>query len=365
MPLTSDDLSTQPEVRNEAQEASWSVAIEKPQSVQLLYSPAPIPAEGEFLIRAVISGISAGTERMWFDGTASALRSGRRGYPYSPGYEFVGTVAAVGPNTPAPALGQRVFAMKPHGTHALIRSGDLWCTIPHQLQATDALSLALASTSVHALHRAAMAAGDVVAIVGLGVVGFVLLQAAKASGAMKVVVITSSQWKGDLATSLGADAILVSSEPDFAAAALEATRGRGFDVVFDCAGTASTMSTSTSIARPQGRVVVVGMVDDILPLSVEHLFTKELTVTGVRSTGNLLEESEVNRWNRWSNWEVAQHLVMSGKIRAAPLVTHTFPGSAVGEAYRLLSECRAERLQVVLRWDDLDAGSRDPESRVG
>jgi threonine dehydrogenase-like Zn-dependent dehydrogenase len=202
-----------------------------------------------------------------------------------------------------------------------------------------------------------MATGDIVAVVGLGVVGLILLQTAKASGAMKVVGVTSSPGKGELATALGADAMIVSGK-DVASAASEATRGRGFDIVFDCAGTASTLYTSTSIVRPQGRIVVVGMADELLPLSVEHLFTKELTVTGVRSTGNAWEENEVNRWNRSSNWEVAQHLVLSGTIRSAPLVTHTFAGSAIGEAYRLLGASGAERLQVVLEWNDLDVGLR-------
>ena len=60
----------------------------------------PETSADKVLLKARLSGISAGTEGMWFDGSASALKSGRKSYPYFPGYEFVGEVVSVGADVP-------------------------------------------------------------------------------------------------------------------------------------------------------------------------------------------------------------------------------------------------------------------------
>lgn len=95
----------------------------------------------QHLHNSVQSGISLGTERMWFDGSASALRSGRRSYPYRPGYALVGRVALAGSEFSGTSIGSRVFAMKPHGSHAVLTASDLWLPLPDRLDDDDALSL--------------------------------------------------------------------------------------------------------------------------------------------------------------------------------------------------------------------------------
>jgi threonine dehydrogenase-like Zn-dependent dehydrogenase len=285
---------------------------------------------------------------MWYAGTAHALKSGRRGYPYYPGYALVGFIEGLASDWSEAAPG-RVFAMKPHGSQAVLVPNDIWCHIPAHISDEDALGLALTTTAVHAIHRSQMKAGDVVGVVGLGLVGLLTIQAALAAGAGQVVAFARGSERRALARSLGAVATDVGHD-DAAAVTARVSGGRGFDVVMDCAGTAESVAVSVSAVRSQGIVAVVGLADSVIPLPTEDMFAKELTVVGVRSGGSTLPESETNRWNRAANFEYAQHLVFSGAVRTKPLVSHRFPAADAPAAYELLTATNQRPTQIVLEW---------------
>ena len=152
----------------------------------------PETSADKVLLKARLSGISAGTEGMWFDGSASALKSGRKSYPYFPGYEFVGEVVSVGADVTAdpgrfPRLsklgpGDRVFAFKPHAGANEITEADMWVRLDASVDDADALALALCTTGIHAVHRGAPTAGSSAAVFGLGTMGLTLIQTLAAIG---------------------------------------------------------------------------------------------------------------------------------------------------------------------------------------
>src|SRR5260370_37896071 len=85
--------------------------------------PLPRPGRGEVLVRAIVSGISRGTESLVFQGRVPASERQRMRCPFqdgefpSPvkcGYASVGVVDALGPETPTDLLGQRAFCLYPH-----------------------------------------------------------------------------------------------------------------------------------------------------------------------------------------------------------------------------------------------------------
>ena len=85
--------------------------------------PLPPPGRGEVSVRAIVSGISRGTESLVFQGRVPASERQRMRCPFqegefpSPvkyGYASVGVIDALGPEAPADLLGQRVFCLYPH-----------------------------------------------------------------------------------------------------------------------------------------------------------------------------------------------------------------------------------------------------------
>jgi len=287
------------------------------------------PAIGpdQALVQTVISGISAGTERLWFEGTTTALRSGRRNYPYRPGYALVGHVVAASASFYDAAPGDRVFAMKPHGSHAVLGGDDLWCRLPFGLSDDDALGIALTATSLHAIERAGLAPGDAATVAGIGMLGAILVQTLRAT--------------------IGGAVIALSRDPEKRVRGASEVRAYGevatpVRALFECSGDAGNVARLVALAGAGSKIVLVGSYTEPLALDAESIFAKELTLSGTRSIGDGAD--------RRRNFERAVALVAEHKIRVADLVTHRFDAERFAEAYHVVRERNAGTGQIVLDW---------------
>jgi 2-desacetyl-2-hydroxyethyl bacteriochlorophyllide A dehydrogenase len=264
-----------------------SLALDGPRSIDMQRKPMPLLEDNCVRVEAVVTGVSAGTERMWYGGTNPAIKSGRRGYPYYPGYEFVGRVVETGTDVLDIEAGELVFAMKPHGSHAILGPDDYWAVLPDDLDPDDAVATALTATNVHALHRAGTLAGDAVAVIGMGTLGLLCCQVLRATGAGEVIAISRSARKRELALELGASLALDPADPELTEQVLGCTGDRGVDVAMEWAGVDSAVHTALRVVRNQGRVVVGGFHVEPFSVSGEIFFAKEITVHSVRGSGSM------------------------------------------------------------------------------
>jgi synaptic vesicle membrane protein VAT-1 len=122
-----------------------------PEGLQLRTSPIPRPAAGQVVIRMEAAGVSFAEQQM------------RRGryydqppFPFVPGYDLVGTVAAAGPGTDPALLGQRVAALIKVGgwaSHVLVEAAEV-VPVPPGLDAAQAETVVLNGiTAWQMLHR--------------------------------------------------------------------------------------------------------------------------------------------------------------------------------------------------------------------
>ncbi len=276
---------------------------------------------------------------MWLNGSAGALRSGRRSYPYRPGYALVGRVAAVGPGFSGLPVGGRVFAMKPHGSHAVLGRQEPWVALPDRVADEDAAAIALTATALQAIHRSGMTDGDAAMVAGLGALGFTMIQVLAATFAGPVIALTGSAEKVALALRHGASAALTyDALPDRRAALLPVR------TAFECSGAAANIARVLPLVGERGEMVAAGFYNDPIALDGEALFARELTVKAVRSIGAGDERAR--------NVAEAGALVVAGKVRARHLVTHRFPAAQFDEAYKLIADRQANRraIRVSLLW---------------
>ncbi|MCB1493306.1 MAG: zinc-binding alcohol dehydrogenase [Rhodobiaceae bacterium] len=315
----------------------------------------PETSADKVLLKARLSGISAGTEGMWFDGSASALKSGRKSYPYFPGYEFVGEVVSVGADVTAdpgrfPRLsklgpGDRVFAFKPHAGANEITEADMWVRLDASVDDADALALALCTTGIHAVHRGAPTAGSSAAVFGLGTMGLTLIQTLAAIGSGDIVAVTSSPDKADMAKRFGATHVV--SLEDVRAGKPGAPLA---DTVYECSGSVAVLGDSLSLCAPQGTVVAAGFYNDPMVLDGELMFSRELTVKSVRATGAASPRNEFLRWPRAENLDMAATLLKRGKLVSDGLVTHRVKPEDMPGAYAMIVDRTEPFLQVAVDW---------------
>jgi len=166
-----------------------------------------------------------------------------------------------------------------------------------------------ASVSVRAVRRSRLAQDETVVIVGAGTVGLLTLQVARAMGAGNVLVIEPAENRRNLATQLGAAAVIDPGATDPVQAVHALTGGLGADVVFECAGNVKTMQLAPLLARKRGRIVLIGLHDAPVPLQLFPVVTGEQEIIG--SFSHVYDE----------DFGAAVELLSSGKITAEPLIT--------------------------------------------
>jgi (R,R)-butanediol dehydrogenase/meso-butanediol dehydrogenase/diacetyl reductase len=166
-----------------------------------------------------------------------------------------------------------------------------------------------ASVAVRAVRRSRLAEGETVAIIGAGTIGLLTLQVAKAMGAQSVTVVDPAENRRAIAVGLGAAAGVDPGADDPVSALHALTGGLGADVVFECAGNVQTMEMSPLLARKQGRVVLVGLHDAPVMMSLLPVVTGEKEIIG--SFSHVYDE----------DFAPAVELLSSGRITAEPLIT--------------------------------------------
>ena len=222
------------------------------------------------------------------------------------------------------------------GTHAelvAVPSENVY-PIPDDLSFEDAAAFPLVFETAYRMlvTKAALEAGEWILIWGIGGgVGTAAFQIAKALGA-QTIVTSSSDAKLERARGLGAAAVVNHDSGDVVEAVMEATEGRGADVVVEHVGEA-TWQRSLQAARQAGRIVVCGATTGPNPPAALHrIWWKQLTIYG-------------STMGTKADFEGAYELVTSG--RAKPIVDRVFPLADALAAHEYL-ESGAQFGKVVL-----------------
>jgi NADPH:quinone reductase-like Zn-dependent oxidoreductase len=226
--------------------------IVEPEGLQVRERPLPEPGPGQALVRVEATGVSFAEQQM------------RRGryydqppFPFVPGYDLVGTVAAIGPGADPALRGRRVAALTKVGgwsSHALLDAADL-VAVPAGVSAVDAETVVVNGiTAWQMLHRTArVRAGQTVLVLGAnGGVGSTLAQLARLAGA--TVIGSASARHHDALRGRGV--IPVDYRGDLAAQ-VRAAAPDGVDAVFDHVGGPGIV-TSWRLLRRGGTLVAYG-----------------------------------------------------------------------------------------------------------
>ncbi len=345
--------------------------------------PAPKLLAGCALIRTAASLVSAGTERassefagknlfqkarmrpdlvrevltkIGRDGlvsTIAAVRT-RLDQPSALGYSSAGTVIAVGEGITDLAPGDRVAcAGTGHAVHAefVCVPRLLLAKIPsppaaHNVTFDEAAFTTLGAVALHGVRNADVKLGDIVAVIGLGLLGQLTVQILKAAGC-SVLGMDISADRANLALRLGADAVSTSGE-SFRELCLQQTAGRGVDSVLITAQAESNapVELAGQVSRHRAIVVAVGTVSMDIPRRT--FYEKELDFRISRSYGPgrydaAYEQKGIDypigyvRWTETRNMEAFLKLLADRKLDVDPLITHRFPIARAHAAYDLIT----------------------------
>jgi predicted dehydrogenase len=200
--------------------------------------------------------------------------------------------------------------------------------------------------ALHGVRTAEVKLGDVVAVIGLGLVGQLTVQILKAAGC-QVVGMDIATERAELAYRLGADDVSISGD-GLRDLCRQHSNGHGADAVLITAETPSSepVALAGEVARDRAIVVAVGTVGMEIPRKL--YFEKELDFRVSRSYGPGRYDSAYEqkgrdypvgyvRWTETRNMEAFLRLLSAGKVDVKPLITHRFPIEGAQNAYDLIT----------------------------
>ena len=326
--------------------------MKAPFDVRIEDAPRPTPGPGQFLVRVLVTGISAGTELMWYDGTNPGLVTGRVAFPFQPGYEHVGIVEEVGAEVAGVKAGDRVMSFLPHVEYGVLEADGVYAVLEDGMESEKALFTALGATAVNTMHRSRLELGERVAVVGLGILGTCVGQVARAAGASLLAGVDLLPWRRENAMDCGFDLVLGPGEADVPEAIADATDGFGADVCFEAAGGAANVVTDAMrLVREGGRVVVTGQQTQPFSVDGEVFWDREVSIIPVRAAGeDRVPEGKWLRWTLRNNFLEAFRLVRTGRLTAGRNVTHHYPIERIADAYEMIRSRKEDFFQIALSW---------------
>lgn len=327
-----------------------TLQIMEPGKVEWRAAPIPKPQAGQILV--LIEAISTCPHWDLHLMSGEPMFPGRPlPYPYQPGqpgHEAVGVVVALGEGVTGPAVGTRVAAWRDQGhdrpgcyaQYNIFEAAHL-LPVPEEMPATALASLELAmcvQVSFDQLSHYGALSGQRVGISGLGPAGLIAVQMARAYGAVEVVAIDPIAERRALALELGADRALSPEElraisPDPSDTAALRTQ-KPLDAAVDCTGLAAAVASLLTATRKA--VALFGVLRDPVGFGFGEW------ATGVALLGYAGHSREAA--------ERALALVVDGRLRLEPLITHQLPLRRYVEGVELLR--RKEAIKVAfLPWE--------------
>lgn len=306
-----------------------AAVLTQPGSFELVELPRPQCASGEVIVQVTTCGI-CGTDRAIFRGEAPAS------WPVVLGHEFSGVIVEVGGEVTGLTVGDRV-AVDPNvvdGTCFFCRRGETHlCSgltplgitrnggfaelaavpatnafrLPDTVSTEDGSLVEPLACCVRGIDQAQIRLGDLVAVLGAGPIGCLLIQLARIQGAGTILVVEPDEARRHHAIAAGAD---ITCGPDEAVAVLRDLRDPAADVVIEASGRTQTAEWAIGLVRRGGTVVLFGVYPEQERLSVNPFRINE---DELRIVGSL---------NNPNTHQRAIDLVANGRVVLDGVITH-------------------------------------------
>ena len=230
---------------------------------------------------------------------------------------------------PYAALGQNVFK------------------IPENLNYAEASFLDPVTGAYKWVNQAEPKPWETGVVTGLGTIGLTVMQVLKLY-VSKVIVSDISEKRLELAKELGADVVINAAKEDPLKKVIELTgTGRSFsgkgggcvDIVMECSGVPIVLQQAVEMTRTGGRIVLVGLFEKDVPLNMNHIIHKQLSLISSFLPGRQPASKDIKD---------ALKLMADGKVKVKPLISHEFPLDQTMEGFEIQTKAD-QSVKVIIK----------------
>jgi L-iditol 2-dehydrogenase len=351
-----------------------------PGELELTQKPVPRPGAAEVLVRVHATAVCGTDLEVVHHGEPAMVQGGAPFHKnFTPGHEYVGTVAAIGAGVDEFQPGDRVAVEihagcgrcercregmytaclnyglnygdldKGHRANGFTTDGgfaeyavnhvNTLVHVPHGMSDEEATLIVTAGTATYGLDvLGGLVAGQSLVVIGPGAIGLMAVAVGKTLGASPVLLIGARQDRRrlEVGRALGADRVVTAGDADPVEAVLRATHGKGAHYVMECSGASNALNEAARMASRGGRICLAAFPHEPVLVDVARLVANNIYVFGIRGEGR----SATRR---------AAALMAQKRFPAKLLHTHTFSFANVPKALRCAAERIDDPIKIVVR----------------
>jgi L-iditol 2-dehydrogenase len=364
-------VKTSPDLPIPDQMKAW--VLGDPDQLFLREKPVPVPARAEVLVRIDAVAICATDLEIIHSGSPASILGGLPfNKDFTPGHEYMGTVAALGPDVDEFRIGERISVEihagcgqckrcrqgmytsclnygkpeKGHRANGFTTDGgfaqyavnhiNTLARVPDTMSDAEATLVVTAGTSMYGLTElGGLVAGESVVVIGPGPIGLLAVAVAKALGASPVILTGTRNKRLAIGKELGADRVININDEDAVEIVRQLTHGIGTDYVVECAGTEATVNQAIHMTNRGGKICLAAFPHDPVTLDLAHLVKNNIYAYGIRGEGR----SATRR---------AMALMAEKRFDATKIHTHTFSLTDLPTALRYARERVDDAIKVVV-----------------
>ena len=350
-----------------------------PGQLTLKDKPVPVPKKAEVLVRIDAVAICATDLEIIYHGPPASIQGGFAfNKNFTPGHEYMGTVAALGPGVDEYRIGQRVTVEihagcgqckrcregmytschnyglnygdvdKGHRANGFTTDGgfceyqvnniNTLIAISEGMSDEEATLVVTAGTAMYGLTElGGLVAGESVVVTGPGPIGLLGVAVAKALGAQPVILTGTRDNRLKIGLELGADHVVnIRKEPDVVAAVKKLNGGKGVDYVLECSAASNAVNEAVRMVNRGGKVCLAAFAHEEVSVDVAHIVRNNIYLYGIRGEG----KSATHR---------AEAFMAQKRFDATKIHTHTFPLDDLPTAIRYAKDRVDDAIKVVVK----------------
>jgi L-iditol 2-dehydrogenase len=296
---------------------------------------------------------------------------------WTPGHEYMGTVAALGPGVDEYEIGERVTVEihagcgqckrcrqgmytsclnyglnygdvdKGHRANGFTTDGgfaeyainniNTLVHVPDDMSDEEATLVVTAGTAMYGLTElGGLVAGESIVVTGPGPIGLLGVAVAKALGAQPVILTGTRDNRLQIGRELGADHVINVRKEDAVEAVQRIMNGKGVDYVLECAGAPNAIDEAARMVNRGGKICLAAFPHEPVPIDVAALVRNNIYLYGIRGEG----KSATHR---------AAALMAQKRFDATKIHTHTFALDDLPTALRCARERIDDAIKVVVK----------------
>jgi len=352
-----------------------------PEQLILTDKPVPVPARAEVLVRIDAVAICATDLDVIKSGPPALIKGGLPfNKNWTPGHEYMGTVAALGPGVDEFAIGDRITVEihagcgqckrcrmgmytsclnyglnygevdKGHRANGFTTDGgfaeyavnniNTLIKIADTMSDEEATLVVTAGTSMYGLTElGGLIAGESVVVIGPGPIGLLGVAVAKALGAYPVFLTGTRDARLQKGRELGADHVINVTKENAVEAVRRLNGGKGVDYVVECSGAPDAINEAGRMLNRGGKICLAAFPHDPVLIDVAHLVRNNIYIYGIRGEG----KSATHR---------AEVFMREKRFDATKIHTHTFMLEDLPEAIRYARDRVEDAIKVVVKMRD-------------